>query len=214
MRTSLRRKLDEVAEGFWEDAELNEFLNEGYYNLWDYLLSAKHHGAIAVTDLDIVADTAEIALPSDFHEARLVERVTSTGTVPLWWNERFDQPNYIQGSTVDDYFLPNITFRGQNLVLEPTPDASLTGGVRLTYFFLPGRMSDDADVPDLAIHDFYHDLMVYKAVLLAKAKEEAVGGGGASLGPWGVIMGERLEKFKQNIEKPTNQRLAVQPFEV
>lgn len=177
------------------------------------MLAARHNGTLTNTSLDIVAATATIALPSNFAFARLVERVITSGTVPLWWNERFDSPNYTAGVTSSsDYYLPHIRFEGVNLVLEPTPLESVTGGIKLTYYFLPTRLSNNTDTPSAAFHEFYHDLLVGYCVIQAKSKEEAIGQGGADLGAFGAMQAQKEQMFKSTIEVPTVQRSAVQPF--
>lgn len=216
IRTKARRRLDETSEAFWTDDELNDYINEGYLYYWQWFISAKNPGAIKNTTLNIVGGTASIALPADFCMARLVERVLSTGTFPLWYSERADLPNYTAGvPSGNDTYLPKVRFEGANVILEPTPSDSVTGGIKLTYYFYPDRLTADSGVsgtPNAAFHDFFHDLIVYQCVLLAKAKEEHLGGGGADLGAWGALMRDKEQKFKETIETPTTQRQYVQPF--
>ena len=212
LRAKSRLKLDEVSEGFWTDDELDGYIGESYFDLWQIMLNAKHQGTLKTDLLDIVGGTAEIPLPTDFSAARLVERVIDGGTVPLWWEERFDQPNYTTGITSGYRF--NVRFVGQNLVCEPTPSDSQTDGIKLTYYFFPEQLEDDIDTPNAALHAFYHDLIPYGAVVIAKSKEEMVGGGGADLGPWGALMQAKLERFKASVELPSVTRQAVEPFEM
>lgn len=213
LRANLRRKLDEESESFWSDTELDEAINDSYLDIWQTMLNAKHNGCLKSATLNIVANTATIALPSDFHSARLIERVIDNGTVPLWWDERFERSNYTAGVSSDDSYKPGIRFVGTDLVLEPTPADSVTGGIKLTYYFFTDRLSGSAS-PNGALHDFYHDLITYQSVLIAKAKEESISGGGADLGAWGAIMREKMDKFKASIETPSVTRQSIEPFDL
>ena len=214
IRTKLRLKLDETSEGFWLDDELDGYINESYFELWQLMLEVNFNGCLTSTFKDIVASTETIALPTDFHSARLIEKVVDSGTVPLWWDERFERANYTAGVAVNNGYQPSIRFVGQNLILEPTPAESQTGGIKITYYFYPDRLDDDADEPHIALHDFWHDLITYGATLIAKAKEEAIGGGGADLGAWGAMMERKQARFKNSIEVPSVSRQAVEPFEL
>lgn len=217
LRESVRRKLDEPQTAseqvFWSDEELNDYLNEAYYYYWEMMLDATYQGCLLETFLNVLGGQAEVALPADYHTARLVEWVAQSGTIPLWWDERFEAPNYTAGVSFDGIaLLPSVRFSRNNLILEPTPSDTINNVIKFTYYFIPPRMTDDTDEPDLAFKDFYQDLIVYQAVVLAKAKEEAIGQGGADLGAWGQVMERREQKFKESIKRPTTQRILVKPF--
>lgn len=212
MRTRLRRKLDESEESYWTDAELTDYINEAYYYYWEWLLNARDNRSLKSTTLDIVAGTAEIALPSDFVVARLVEKVEDNSTYPIKWFERFDEPNYTAGVSYSNYY-PDFTIRfvGSNVVLEPTPNTSQTGGIKLTYYFHPTELSDDTDIPDAGFSPLYHSLLPFKAAVYAKTKEEAYGGG-APVGSWEYICQQKEQQFKASIEMPSVQRVCARPF--
>jgi hypothetical protein len=212
MRTRLRRKLDETEESYWTDAELTDYINESYYYYWQWLLNARDNRALKSTTLDIVAGTAEIAVPSDYISARLIEKVEDNSTCPIQWFERFDEPNYTGGSSYSNYY-PNFTARfvGTDLVLEPTPNTSETGGIKLTYYFYPAELSDDSDTPVAGFSPIYHDLIPFKAAVISKTKEESYGGG-APVGSWEYICQQKEKEFKASIELPSTQRVSVKPF--
>ena len=90
---------------------------------------------------------------------------------------------------------------------------TVSDGIKLTYFFIPDRLSDNSDEPDAGFNQFYHELIITKAVILAKEKEEAVGGGGADLGPFLRTLAEREQKFKESIELSTYQRFYVTMYD-
>jgi len=206
--------LDEVSQSFWSDEELNDYINAGYYYYWQWMLNAKHPGTIKTTYISIVSGVASYPLPSDFHSARLVERVFNSETVPMQYYERFETANRISATVVSYLrgYLPRYHFEGENLVLEPTPADNIENGIKLTYRFIPPRLSKDTDSPHPAFHDFYHELLVGYCVIQAKEKEEMVGGGGADIVPFIRSHELREQKFKETIELSSEQRVYVEPF--
>lgn len=179
------------------------------------MLRAGYYGCIATNSFDLAAGTASYALPADFVEARLVERILPGGTVPLDYNERYDTPNRTTGTTVNSsaYYLPSYHFEGANIVLEQTPQETTTGltGIKLTYWKIPVRLVSDSDTPDAAFKDLWHDMLVLYCAKGAKEKEELKGMGGVDFQITGTLA--RLEQsFKESINVPTAQRQTVQPY--
>lgn len=218
IRTKARRKLDETTTGntnvFWTDDELNDYVNDGYLHYWQWMVNAKHPGTFKSTTLNIVSGTSTIALPSDYLEARLVERVFDAALVPMQYQPRFDTSKATSGIVATSLlgYLPSYDFIGQNLDLNPTPQESVTSGIKLTYIFWPDRLSANGDTPNAAFHSGFHDLLVGWAVIQAKEKEEMVGGGGADAGPVLASQKRREDAFKASIELPTLQRFYSEPW--
>ncbi len=98
--------------------------------------------------LDIVGGSSEIALPSNFSgrqsflKTGLLERVVNGKTIPLSYRKRFmpSDVNITDGTATNENYLPTYDFRGNNLVIEPTPDTSETGGLLMHYSALPPRL--------------------------------------------------------------------------
>lgn len=214
IRTNARDLLDESTASYWPDAQLNRFINRAYRYYWMWLIEQNVPGILKTTTLNIVADTATIALPSDFVKARLVERVFDSYTVPLRYFERYDTINRTDGTSVNDIigYLPDYHFVGSNLVLEPTPSDSQTGGIKLTYYYIPTELSSDSDVPNPMLPSLYHDLLVYGCVMDAKRKEESVANTGADVGGFMSAKLELEQKFKESIEGTSVQRTSVEPY--
>jgi len=212
--TKARRKLDEVTEKFWDDDELWDYINDGYYQYWMWMIRAVNRGVVKSTTLNITADTAEIALPSDYFLARLVERVVDSATIPMDYKERYDSANRTSGTSSSASFgyVPQYHFEGQNLIIEPTPGDTVANGIKLTYIFIPDRMTAGTDEPDDGFPDFFHDLLVGYCVIQAKEKEEMVTPGGADISPFVVSQGKREQMFKEVIELETLQRIYSEPW--
>ena len=168
LRARIRRKLDEESAGFWSDAELDDYINEGYLEFWKQAVQGQYYKTQKTSLLNTVSGTAEISLPSDFLKFRLVEKVLPDRTVPLEYRSRFEQTNRTSGYGSTAYSLYTYDVIGSNLVLEPTPQVSETGGIKATYFYTPTRLSADSDEHDLgSIHDA---LLVAYACVQAKEK--------------------------------------------
>lgn len=214
MLTNLRLRIDDSNSQYWTDAELTNYINDAYLFYWQWYIDAEHPGAIAETSLNIVAGTATISLPSDFCKARLVERVYSDYTIPLQYIERWDRANRTSGSSLFNQ-TPSYRIAGSNgikLILEPTPQESVTSGIKLHYFFYPLRLEDSFDEPETAFNDFFHDIIIVKAAVLAKDKEESVAGGGSPTAGFSRYLEEREQKLKETIAQASLQRTYVEPF--
>lgn len=147
--TRVRSRLDESTARFWTDDELTAWINEGANDI-------ARRGEIlqATTTINTVANTQQYALPDRTLRVYRVEwsRDGATGTtiIPLeyrdfnsmdgvWWSRQ-------KTSRGDPYwytmwgFPPNL-----NLVLYPTPDATVTAGITVYYYRLPTAASTGGD---------------------------------------------------------------------
>lgn len=210
LRTYVRDLIDEDTASFWSDADLNRYINTAYYHYWKMLIEADHPTAKQSTTLNITSDTATIALPSDYVETSLVERVFSDRTVPLKFSERKEGTNYTGAGVAETNYLPTYRFTGNNLVLEPTPQVSVTGGIKLTYFYLPTQLSADGDTP--TINAIHHEMIGVRAARLAKLKEESVGQGGADVISFGLELADMEKGWEEFIERTTAQPEYVHPW--
>lgn len=210
IRTKARRKLDETAAKFWTDDDLNDYIDQGYNFYWQWMVQAQHNLTITTTTLNLVSGTATIALPSDFLEARLVERVTANYTIPLPYYERYNTLNMTSGYVDNASAVYTCRFLGSSLLLEPTPQITETGGIKLTYFRTPTALSSDSDTPE--IPSIFHDMLVTYTVIQAKEKEEAESNQPADVAPFIRTLEKQEQLFKESIERSTTQRVFVQPF--
>lgn len=218
IRAKARRKLDETTTGnsgvFWTDNELNDYINDGYFYYWQWLIDARNPAILKRTSLDITSGVDTITLPSDFLTARLVERVFDSATVPMQYAPRFDSSKSTNGTVASSLlgYLPSYDFFGSNLVLNPTPQETISGGILLTYMFAATRLSNDTDTPNAAFPDLFHDLLVGWCVIQAKDKEEMIGGGGSDMAPFLASQAKREALFKSSIESTTLQRFYSEPW--
>jgi hypothetical protein len=215
IRTKARRKLDELTAKFWSDDELDDYINETYRKIWELLIDNSYRKALKVANLNLVANTRTVALPSDYVKTRLIEHLVGSIYYPCKYYERYDTPvgsDSSPSAAYGDQYSFSYSFLGDSLVFEPTPINSETGSIRLTYFYIPDYLEDDTDEPD--IPSLYHDLFVLGCVIQAKEKEEMIGGGGASIAPFVSDYADLWDKFLNSISKQSQQRTYSQAFGV
>lgn len=213
LRTRVRSYIDEPTPRFWTDAELNNWINQAYFYYYMELVDAYESYFATVVLINIVAGTATYPLPLDFDKIRLLERIVDgTTTVPLQEFNRIEAPNVISGFTYTNSYFPTYRFFGTNFLLEPTPSNSQTNGLRLEYVPIPLTMALDIDAPNPAFLDHWQEMIVLKAAISAKMKEEMVGNQGADLGPFMTMLTTWENKVKEALEQRTMARRYTEPF--
>lgn len=173
LRTRQRYLVDEPSAKFWEDVELNWYLNIAYSIYYEELVNAGYSKLeSAPATLNITAGTETVALPSDYFLWAMLELVKDNKTIPLTYQPRYEAINLTSGSDTSDYE-PTWYIRGSNIVLEPTPGASVTGGLKFHYYPSLTELSSDSDTP--VIDAIFHHLIAVKGAIIAKeGRQEAV----------------------------------------
>lgn len=149
LRSRLRVRLEEASARFWDDSDLNTWINEGARDI-----ARRAEVLEATTTINTTANTQQYTLPADTLRVYRVEwsRDGATGTtvVPLeykdfnsmdsiWWS------NSRQGRG-DPYWYTMWGFPPTlSLVLYPTPDASVTAGITIYYYRLPADATADGN---------------------------------------------------------------------
>lgn len=160
----------------WSDSELTQYINEGLRRFFTELLQNGEGQFGAETDLNIVANTDTVALPSDcFKVMRLFKKVTD-GYEILYYRNHFDEGYSTQGGTNANNFLPSYYFRDNNLVLRPTPNFSETAGLRIEYIQFPEVLVNTSDSMEISVSPVFRDLIIMYAVWKAKLRESLVNG--------------------------------------
>lgn len=145
----------ESPTGFISDPEIDRWANEGYYKYAIRLMLASQGYFETTSNLDITNGQEAIALPYNFLNDRSlqkmvrVERVLPTVRVPLNYRKRFSESNPTSGVSGGQSFLPSYDFRGNSLIIEPTPsfteaNAGGTAGLRIVYAALPPKLISGA----------------------------------------------------------------------
>lgn len=136
----------QTSSGFVSDSEIDAWINEAYYKYVMHLMMASQGHFDKTTYLSFVANTEAITLPNNFANVPSllsvvrVERILSNARVPLMYRRRYDEA-VATGSVVAGYsYIPTYDFRGQSLILEPTPGSSETNGLFMVYKALPPKL--------------------------------------------------------------------------
>lgn len=212
LRTRVRAYLDEPVAAYWADAELNTWINQAYFYYYMWIV-ASFEGYFAKDILiDIVATQPKYAIPNDFYKIRLLERVYNSWTVPLRVYDRMETANITANSNYSQLYLPTYRFEGQNIVLEPTPDTDITGGLRLEYVPQPTALTVDASTPDAGYLTMWEEPLVIRAAISAKMKEESVVNSGTDVGTLQSLMTNYEQTIKESFEQRTMQRRYTEPF--
>lgn len=174
VRTMLKQP--SAQNSFWSDEELISYLNEAVRR---YFVEVLHQGEGQFTttaDLDTVADTELVALPSDFFKIKNVWRKVSNGYQILNYRNSLSDSYSTQGSTGGDTYLPNYYLRGNSLVLRPTPNFSEIGALKIEYVQFPATMITGGDTLTSQVSPIFKDIIVTYAVYKAKLSESLVTG--------------------------------------
>lgn len=149
IRTNVRSRIDETSARFWQDSELTNWINDACNDI-----ARRSEVLMATTTINTVANTQQYALPNDTLRVYRVEwsrdGATGSNVIPLeyrdfnsmdsvWWSQQ-------KTSKGDPYwftmwgFPPNL-----NLVAYPTPDATVTAGLKVYYYRLPAAAVTGGD---------------------------------------------------------------------
>jgi hypothetical protein len=136
--------------GFISTDDIDRWVNEGYMRYVHHLMLADAGYFEQTFQLGITSGQEEIALPTifdgrgKFMKSMLLERVNSTERIPLRFHKRYNEANSTSGGLSGFSYLPTWKFRGNNIILEPTPTfteaASSTTGLLLTAQVMPPRL--------------------------------------------------------------------------
>lgn len=181
--TNVTRMLNisDPTNAFWTPEELTEYLNEAIRVYFSECVLANEgyfttQTGGSVSDLNIVANTETIALPSDCFQVKIVYKKVSDGWMKLSYRNNLTEGYTNNGGSGPDTFYPCYEFQGNNLVLRPTPNFSETGGIRLEYIYFPDQMIWGGDQLTAQVSPVFKQVLEMYAVYKAKLKESLVNG--------------------------------------
>lgn len=151
----------------WTKEELLVYLNEAVRAL-THRIAATHpdywlnSGQTYTATSNIAAGTANYDLPADFYAMVQVELVDSDGDKEIIEPIGMERQADIHSS---GYFLMN-----NDIYLRPTPDTSVTGGLKLYYVATPAEVTVSSNAVPLSTH--FEDVLDLYVVLKAKARQE------------------------------------------
>lgn len=206
LRTRVRAYLDEPAAKYWSDAELNNWVNQGYFYYYIWVAESFDAYFAKETFLNINATQAAYPLPADLWKIRLLERVYSTFTVPLRIFDRMESANVTSNTNFSNLYLPTYRFMGHSVVLEPTPDLSIIGGLRLEYIQEPTPLVGDSSTTADDFSQMWEEPIVLRAAIAAKMKEESVVNQGTDVGTLQSLLTQWEQNLKESASIRSEQR--------
>jgi hypothetical protein len=195
----------------WQDDELLSYLNEGARMYFAEAASANEGYFTTTTDLDIVANTEAINLPTDHFQTKNVWKKVTNGYIVLPYRNSMQDSYSTQGGTSPDSYLPSYEYRGNTLVLRPTPNFNETAGIKLEYIQFPDQMIYGGDAMTAQISPVFKQLIVMYAVCKAKIRESLVTGANVAQVAE-ANLSAIYTQFKMSIEKRSKNPTFVRTF--
>lgn len=184
MATTLQDLLDGVRfetrdpDGIsYQDEDIIYNINGAYQETFQQISNELEDYFVLPVLQDITALTREYALPEDFGRMIRAEIVIQDAWVPMTQYVRGISSNWNGGVNIGlTYIIPTYDFEGDNLVLEPTPQVTVTDGMRWTYSQVPELLVTGTDPIHANFKDMWARLVILRAAKSCFAQTEAVGG--------------------------------------
>lgn len=207
MRVVTRYYLDDNSAVRWSNSEIDNYINQAYRNYYNKLVSKSYSGLLATPALlNIVSGTQTVALPSDFYQAQILYRVLSDRKVPCFYKDLYEAT--VLTNYVPTTFRPSYSFSGMNLLLDPVPSTSETGGLELHYWPTTTILVNDADEPVSGFLPQWHDLLPINAAWQAKSLREE-----EDVANIERMLSVRELPFNQALDAMTIARRRTEPFD-
>jgi cytochrome c-type biogenesis protein CcmH/NrfF len=207
LRTLVRQEGDFVNSQFVTDQELNSYINQSYYELYDLMVQKYGDDYFVNPPYSFSTDgtTYLFPLPSDFYKLVGVDLALANSTDSYVTLHRFnfsDRNRYAVPNFQSFYGVTNLRYRlnADNIWLTPTPSQGQT--IRLWYVPRLTELVADGDVADGV--SGWLEYVVIDAAIKAKDKEES---------DTSVLMA-RKQAMIQRIEAAAENRDAANPMTV
>ncbi len=211
--TDVRVQLNsqDPTNSFWSDPEISGYLGDAIRRYFVMAVMDNEGYFTTQTDLNVVAATETIALPSDFFQIKNVWKKVTNGYISLTYRNMVAEGYISNSGTSGDSYIPVYYFQGNNLVLRPTPSYSETAGIRIEYTQFPTTMVYGGDTMTSQVSPIFKELIVMYAVYKAKLRESMVNGGNMHTVPAGQVQA-LYDEFKTAIAKRSKNPTFVIPF--
>ena len=169
LRTGIRRYLRETnsATSYWDNNFIQQIFNGSYRRRCSQLIMAFEGWFVSIAIRNLEKDAAQYAFPTGFIRMQKLEMVRSDGrTIPIRRFERHEAVNPSgQSVGVGDQYTPTYRPLGNGFILEPTPQETVTNGVRMEYASVPAELSADADTMHPSFPEIFEELVVLDTVV-------------------------------------------------
>lgn len=196
----------------WGDEELLNYCNDGIALYFTDINEAAEGQFDVSTTLDITSGSETIALPSDCFAVKALFRKLSNGeSVPLTYRQNFTDSYDTTTATSSAGYVPYYYFRGNNIVLRPSPGFTELQGLTLEYTQIPSYMIYGGDSMTSGISPMFKELVVMYAVFKAKLADDLVNGSQTSAFA-GQHLANLYAKFKAAIHERSKYPQFISPF--
>jgi hypothetical protein len=166
LRTKTRRKVQDVASVQWTDAEINEAINQAYYDL-QAEVHVVHPEAIVYWDtLNSVAGTNWYPMPPSFGIISVSLKADSSSEYVKLEPKLYEDIKDLDGTTV--YY----TLRGDWIGIFPAPSVSVVNGIELMHKAI-NTLTVDADEPRIKLPLHNAIVLMAKVDLLGDTNEDS-----------------------------------------
>lgn len=200
----------------WTDAEIAEYVNEGVRMYFAEVMKNQEGYFLTTTDplsnLSYVANIETVALPADCFEVKAAYIQRSNGWEILQYRNNVTTGFLTNvGAGGANTYSPAYSFRGNSLVLHPTPNANGAGQIRLDYVQFPDQMINGGDAMTNQVSPVFKQLIEKYAIVQAKKKESLVNGTDL-MSMANADLGAAYVLFKDTINKRSAYPEYVEPF--
>ncbi len=166
LRTKLRRKVQDVAEVQWTDAELNEAINQAYYDLQAEVHVVNPESIVYFDTLDAVSGTSWYPLPPSFGIISVGLKAAAADNYTKIAEKLYEDILNLDGTS--NYY----TRKGEWIGIFPAPSTSLTDGIELQHKPI-NTLTVDSDEPRLKLPLHNAIVLGAKIDLLGDTNEES-----------------------------------------
>ncbi len=210
VRTILKQPRAENSR--WSDMELGQYLNDAISQYFLIINEVAEGQFDKKTTLNLVSGTETVALPSDFFSLKALYKHQNNQDVILNYdNQILDSRSTANDSTGSDSYQPSYYFRAQNLVLNPIPGFSETGGLVIEYTAFPDTILFGTDSLTAGIAPVFKELVVMYSVFKAKMADD-LHSGTQTAAPAQAHLGVLYENFRTQVSERSKYPLFVKAF--
>ena len=173
---------DKVVGEYFPAAEIKRAVGDVYRYYAMPLVFAGTGYFETTTNLTITNGSDSISLASltpKFWACSNLWRKISTGYKPMQMNEQRYKFISTIGVGTGDTYIPDYHYRGTNLIIVPTPIASITDGIKMDYVYIPdfpNQLSIDAYTFDVNFPDVFELNVKLRAAIKLLESKDATGG--------------------------------------
>lgn len=195
----------------WSDAEIASYLNDGIQKYFLHINEVGEGQFDKTVDLDLVANTETVALPTDFYSVKALYRKQGTARQILRYNNNIIGSYDTTGASGTSY-TPQYYFRVNNLVLRPIPGASETGGLVLEYTSFPEVLLYGGDSLTAGISPLFKELCVVYAAYKCKITDDSTSSGNQTRQALKEHLSDLFEQFKHQVVERSKYPNFITPF--